>query len=112
MDNAISKPMYGTALHSKVSFSAEPGGKTRMFAICDYWSQVTLSPVHDMLMSELKRNKCDGTYNQDKAFERIRRESIGKETFCFDLSGASHRIPLVFQKIRILAMTDEVIAEN
>jgi hypothetical protein len=64
-----------------------------------------------MLMHELKRNKCDGTYDQDKAFERIRRESYGKETFCFDLSGASHRIPLVLQKIRIAAMTDNEIAE-
>jgi hypothetical protein len=112
MENNIIDPVNKDVIHSKVSFSAEPGGKTRMFAICDYWSQITLRPIHDLLMQVLKRNKCDGTYDQNLAFERICRESKGKKTYCFDLSGASHRIPLLLQKIRIAAMTSPDIAEQ
>jgi hypothetical protein len=45
----------------KLSFLAEPGGKTRVIAIGDYWSQIALRPLHDTIMKMLKRLETDGT---------------------------------------------------
>lgn len=36
----------GTEIHSKLSLKQEPGGKVRIFAICDYYSQMALRPLH------------------------------------------------------------------
>lgn len=87
--------------HSRLGFAKEGGGKTRIFAICDYWSQLTVKPLHKSLMGILRRLTTDATYDQDKGFARVLRESVGKETFCFDLSGASDRIPVSLQTIII-----------
>lgn len=39
------------SIHSRLGFSPEGGGKTRIFAIGDYWSQMALRPIHDTLMT-------------------------------------------------------------
>lgn len=97
--------------HSKLGFSSEGGGKTRMFAICDYWSQLSLKSIHDHQMKILKSLGTDGTYDQNKAFERVLRESKGKKTYSYDLEGASHRIPLSQQVIRMKSIYGNTIAE-
>lgn len=85
--------------HSRLGFSKEGGGKTRIFAICDYWSQLSVKPLHKSLMGILRRLITDATYDQDKGFKRVLEESKGKETYCFDLSGASDRIPVKLQTL-------------
>lgn len=35
-----------TPIHSRLSLKQEPGGKVRIFAICDYYSQMALRPLH------------------------------------------------------------------
>jgi len=99
------------SIHSRLGFSPEGGGKTRIFAIGDYWSQFSLRPIHDTLMGILRRLETDGTYDQEQAFARILRMSKGKETFCFDLSGASDRIPLQVQTIMMSELFSSEIAE-
>jgi len=97
--------------HSRLGFSPEGGGKTRIFAIGDYWSQFSLRPIHDTLMGILRSLETDGTYNQEQAFARILECSKGKQTFCFDLSGASDRIPLQVQTIMMSELFSPEISE-
>jgi hypothetical protein len=88
-------------LTGRLGFSAEPGGKTRIFAIGDYWSQTSLKVIQDSLYNTLKSISTDSTENQDKGFKDLLQDSKGKPTHCFDLSAASDRIPAIMQKTRL-----------
>lgn len=101
MENNYYEEIKDSPLHSKLSFTSQPGGKTRIFAIGDYWSQMTLKPIHDCIYTILSRLTTDGTFNQDKAFKRVLTESKGKETFCYDLKAATDRAPVFLQEIII-----------
>jgi len=85
--------------HSRINYVSEGGGKTRIFAIGDYWSQMSLKGIHNVLMELLFSLKTDATKDQQRGFERVLNESLNKQAYCFDLSGASDRIPLLFQEI-------------
>lgn len=82
----------------KIALLQEGGGKTRVIAIGDYWSQNILRPIHDQIMNILRRMETDGTYSQGKQFERIQLLSSGKHTYCFDLSSATDRFPIAYQE--------------
>lgn len=71
---------------------------------------MTLRPIHDSLMKILRGLETDGTFNQELAFQRILEKSKGHKTFCFDLSGASDRIPLEVQTIMMSQLFGEDIA--
>jgi hypothetical protein len=88
----------------RLGFSAEPGGKTRCFAIGDYWSQTSLKVIQTSLYNVLKNISTDSTANQDLGFKTLVQESLGKDTYCFDLSSASDRIPAVMQQHRLNLM--------
>jgi hypothetical protein len=96
----------------RLGFSAEPGGKTRRFAIADYWSQTSLKTIQISLYRTLKGISTDTTANQDKGFQSLLLESEGSETYCFDLSAASDRIPAVMQKHRLRLMGGNDLAET
>jgi len=85
--------------HSRINYVAEGGGKTRIFAIGDYWSQMSLKGIHNYLMEVLRSLKTDATHDQNKGFKRVLDKSNGKQAYSYDLSGASDRIPLTLQKI-------------
>jgi len=46
---------------SKISFIAEGGGKTRVIAIGDFYTQNALKGLHNILMKILRRLETDGT---------------------------------------------------
>lgn len=46
---------------SRLAQLCEPGGKTRTIGIGDYFSQLVLRPLHDVLMEFLKDLRTDGT---------------------------------------------------
>lgn len=48
--------------------------------------------------------KTDGTYDQDIQVQRIVRESRGHKTYCFDLSSATDRFPIILQEILLEKM--------
>jgi len=95
----------------RLGFSAEPAGKTRVFAIGDYWSQTSLKVIQDSLYNTLKAISTDSTANQDKGFKSLLSESAGKPTYCFDLSSASDRIPAEMQKFRLELMGGRALGE-
>jgi hypothetical protein len=85
----------------KLGFSAEPGGKTRVFAIADYWSQTSLKVIQDSLYNTLRSISTDSTADQDKGFKSLLEMSDRKSTYCFDLTAASDRLPANLQKFRL-----------
>jgi hypothetical protein len=94
----------------KLSLAAERAGKTRLFAIGDYWSQNSLQSLHDWLMKILKSLPCDGTYDQHSAFERI----LGKKVrfmASFDITKFTCRVPLRLQTIMLGYYTSHDLAQ-
>jgi hypothetical protein len=113
MEQQASSSTSDQTLHTgRLGFSAEPAGKTRIFAIGDYWSQLSLKPVQISLYRTLQSIKTDATSNQDEGFSSLIEESIGHETYCFDLSTASDRIPAKMQKFRLELMSNRHVAES
>lgn len=78
----------------------EPGGKKRLFAISDYWTQSVCKPLHDFLMGSLKRVPMDGTWDQSRAADMVREETArGTKLYSFDLSAATDRFPVGFTEM-------------
>lgn len=82
--------------HRKLSYFADPEGKTRVIAILDYWSQTALKPLHDRVSSILRSIKNDCTYNQDH-FKSILPTTGPYHSL--DLSNATDRMPIALQKV-------------
>jgi hypothetical protein len=85
----------------RISLIAEGGGKTRTIAIGNFWIQSALKGIHNKIMGILSKIKTDGTYAQDDQAQRIVRESFGHSVYCYDLSNATDRFPIILQ-IKIL----------
>jgi len=94
-------PSSDSYVTGKLGFSAEPGGKTRVFAIADYWSQTSLKVIQDSLYNTLRSISTDTTANQDKGFKSLLEMAEGKNTYCFDLTAASDRLPAKLQAFRL-----------
>jgi len=78
----------------------EPGGKKRLFAISDYWTQSLCKRLHDYLMAALKRLPMDGTWDQGRAADRVREMTRrGIKCYAYDLSAATDRFPARFTEL-------------
>lgn len=77
----------------------EGGGKVRIVAILDAWSQWLLKPLHDGIYDLLGKLPTDGTMDQTaplhSLMEHIR--LTGSPAYSFDLTAATDRIPLWLQ---------------
>lgn len=96
--------LQGNFNTGRIALIGQPGGKTRTIAIGDFWSQNVLLPLHNRIMKRLRGMKTDGTYDQDIQVQRIVRESRGHKTYCFDLSSATDRFPIILQEILLEKM--------
>jgi len=76
----------------KLSLKWEAAGKVRIFAICDYWTQVALKPLHEHLLRVLSALPTDATFNQVASVESLAAEGH-KELFSYDLKSATDLIP-------------------
>jgi len=83
----------------RLAFLPENGGKTRIIAIVDFWTQQSLKPFHEQLLSVISRIESDCTLNQNKGFKRALNLSQGKPIHSFDLTSATDRFPLSLQKV-------------
>jgi hypothetical protein len=86
------------ALHSRLTFLGDKGGKTRVIALVDILTQSCLSTVHQRCNAILRRLKQDGTFDQDKARSYIKRLT-GHNVFLasIDLTAATDRLPALYQ---------------
>jgi hypothetical protein len=97
----------------KLGTKAEPLGKTRVFAISDFWTQTLLRCLHDFLMGELRKLPMDGTWDQGKAADRVREETKkGTKLYSFDLSAATDRFPVTFLVLVLGALLGPEVAEH
>jgi hypothetical protein len=75
----------------------EPAGKVRIVAICDYWTQVALKPIHLFLFDILKKIGSDATFDQSGKVEEYARKGLSPH-WSFDLKAATDSIPLALYK--------------
>jgi hypothetical protein len=81
---------------------AAPGGKLRTVAICDYWTQIAMKPVHDYLFYLLKiLGANDATFDQQGVVDAYWEKGY-KPHWSFDLSAATDSIP-IYLYIQVLA---------
>jgi len=108
---ALSVESSTSYVTGRLGFSAEPGGKTRRFAIADYWTQTSLKSIQISLYRTLRGISTDTTADQNKGFQSLLKESSGYPTYCFDLSAASDRIPAIMQKHRLRLLGGNTLAD-
>jgi hypothetical protein len=85
----------------KVSVKPDREGKSRIFAILDYWSQTALTPLHDMLYRHLDSIPEDCTTDQTSGVEKMLAYRNNKWFYSYDLTSATDRFPVKVQE-RIL----------
>lgn len=88
--------------HSRLRIKYEPGGKARVFAILDFFSQSALKPVHDYLMKWLKDQHQDGTSDHSLAAKQLAEwTASNNDIWSFDLTTATDRYP-IFLQVRVM----------
>jgi hypothetical protein len=113
----------------KLTALPEGGGKVRIVASADFWTQWALKGLHNSLFKVLKQIPQDGTFDQWKPVQdhvlprlcpdgplpaKVSSRSLpaGVMSFqvnSFDLSAATDRLPL-FVQVQILAIIADPIA--
>lgn len=95
-----------TMTHSRLSVKQELGGKDRVFAIVDYFSQCALRPLHDRVSRILSTIPNDCTYDQGAASESLKSWTMGDEPiYSYDLSNATDRLPARLQRAVLEKLT-------
>jgi len=77
-----------------------PACKTRVVALCDYFSQVALAHVHGKSMKVLRMLPFDGTKSHRGIAERLRKHK-GVKYYSIDLSAATDRFPVKLQEVTV-----------
>jgi len=68
-------------------------GKTRVIAICDYWTQTALKPLHHFVFGILKRVPQDCTFNQGSFQDKVKHWD-NPVFYSVDLTAATDRFPI------------------
>jgi hypothetical protein len=80
---------------SRLAVKQELGGKDRIFAMVDYFSQCTLKPLHSLIAKILRNVSNDATWNQDLGADQVRKWTEGDQPlFSYDLKSATDRFPV------------------
>jgi hypothetical protein len=91
-----------TSWLSRLHRIEEPAGKVRIVAITDYWTQLLMRPVHNLVFDVLRAIPQDGTFDQEACVARLKDSILlrlgehGKEftVYSYDLSSATDRMPV------------------
>lgn len=95
-----------TVTHSRLSVKQELGGKDRIFAMVDYFSQCALRPLHLKIAEILRTINQDGTWDQDKAAEKVKHwTSRFTDLYSIDLTAATDRFPARLQRAVLETLT-------
>jgi hypothetical protein len=105
MNDMVAKYIFATGLSEtpsisstrigKIGLKQEAAGKVRVFAMVDPFTQWALKPLHSWIFSVLKKISMDGTFNQLRPLKAYPKKG---SVWSFDLSAATDRLPLSFQK--------------
>ncbi|AMQ67418.1 RNA-dependent RNA polymerase [Cronartium ribicola mitovirus 5] len=94
---------------AKLTLIPDKEGKTRVIGVGSYWVQAGLKPLHDFVMTVIRRIPGDCTYFQERA-PKILRKQPGHHYWSFDLSSATDRFPRVLQSKIIASIYNDKIA--
>ncbi|CAB42654.1 RNA-dependent RNA polymerase, putative [Ophiostoma mitovirus 6] len=93
----IKSNIKSTKLIRRLSIVHDPECKERVIAIFDYGSQMVLKPIADVLFDLLRNIPSDRTFTQSPFFTHTDLDNKSK-FWSIDLSSATDRFPIVFQK--------------
>jgi hypothetical protein len=99
----LDRSAFGTL--GRLGLKEEPAGKIRVFAIVDCWTQWLFYPLHRAIFVLLSFIEQDGTFDQSKPIHTLLNEMEKQKltnTFCYDLSAATDRLPAALQ-VRLLS---------
>lgn len=80
----------------RLGFKLEAAGKVRVFAMVDPWTNWLLKPFHDAIFLYLSKIQSDGTFDQLAPVKRLLDRGYTR-FWCYDLSSATDRLPLILQ---------------
>jgi hypothetical protein len=102
---------YRPGYLGKLALLPEPAGKVRVIAMVDCWTQWMMEPLFKSIAAVLRCLPQDGTENQTGPYNRLWERYPKGPFFCYDLSSATDRLPLVFQKALLSAVFGSWFAE-
>nr|WES13897.1 putative RNA-dependent RNA polymerase [Puccinia striiformis mitovirus 2] len=85
--------------------------KIRSIGIGNYWYQNALQGIHDSVMEALRRIPEDMTFHQGDAL-RILKKPVGHSYWSLDLTAATDRFPLWFQKFVLTYAFSPAVADS
>lgn len=87
----------------KLGLLPEAAGKIRVVAIVDAWTQWIMDPLFKSIAALLRTIPQDGTENQHKPYHLLWKRNPNGPFYCYDLSSATDRLPIVFQQALLSA---------
>jgi len=81
----------------RLSVVLDKAGKARVVALCNYFIQISLYPLHQAIFNFLKTLVTDGTFDQEAPLKRLISIESDEMYHCFDLSAATDRLPVDLQ---------------
>nr|UPW42139.1 MAG: putative RNA dependent RNA polymerase [Zhejiang mito-like virus 8] len=81
----------------RLSVVLDKAGKARVVALCNYFIQIGLYPLHKEIFDFLRTLKTDGTFDQEAPLKLLISKDSDQKYFCFDLSAATDRLPVDLQ---------------
>jgi len=93
-------------LLGKLAYIEEWGGKCRIVAQLDYWTQMALTPLHETINHFLKEIVMDGTFSQTRVANIVQvwTKDIKNELYSYDLTAATDRLPIELQMMILKAL--------
>jgi len=89
---------FGEIPMGQLQEKVEPAGKVRIFAMVDFWTQISLKGLHNYLFDILKKLPNDATFDQNESISRVKKKlELYGCSFGYDLSAATDRLPLAIQ---------------
>jgi hypothetical protein len=77
----------------------DQAGKARVIGVTNWWTQISLHPLHSFIFSWLRTIPMDGMSGQKEAFDIfLSKIQKGQKLYGFDLSAATDRLPRMIQK--------------
>jgi len=97
--------------NGKLSFVKDPESKLRIIAISDYFTQLYLKPIHNIVLNILKNNfkYNDRTFTQSPLHEW---ENNEESFWSLDLSSATDRFPIDLQRRLLVRIFNENFASS
>jgi len=108
----VSAEAYKGSVHSSIRFLSDKSGKTRVIAVGDFWTQLTLMPIHNAIIELLSKIKSDATFRQDAISDYLRKKtSEGLFLGTADSTAFTDRLDASVQRVIVGRLFNSEIAQ-